>query len=176
MAEVNQKAGGNEDANAENGGGENVANGSNNDGGGNIIDNAVQKDLIARDKKINELLEQNKKLKEAETARLAEIEKERQANLSTEEKLADVQAKLERQDLLTGYLGMGLTNEQANKILDSKNEIEKASLVAQFKSEQAVESFKREKLDSVSRNEPTPSKGNNVEDAFTKGLKRGMRT
>lgn len=138
------------------------------DEGANKEAEALKKELASRDKKIAELLE-------AEKARADEAEKQRQATLSTEEKLNELQGKLDRQDKLSNYLGMGLTQEQALTVVDAGSEVEKAGLIAKYSSEKAIESFKAEQLGRVNKDEPKPKVHTQPQDAFIAGMQKGMK-
>ena len=127
--------------------------------GGNEEVEAIKKELASRDKKIAELLE-------AEKVRAEEAEKQRQATLSTEEKLNELQQKLDRQDKLASYLGMGFSNEQANNILNCNSETEKANLIYKYASEKSLEDFKKIELSKIP-SEPKP-KGDHQEDSIIK--------
>lgn len=109
-----------------------------------------------KDKKIEELIQLNKKYEDAEAIRAKELEEERKANLSTEEQLQELRAKIERQEEVNGYLGLGFTKEQANQIVDTDNKVLKVGLVKSFSSENAVESFKKEHLGNVLDDQPKP--------------------
>lgn len=138
-----------------------------NGGGSNADVEALKKELASRDKKIQELLD-------ADKARAEEAEKQRLANLSAEEKLAEIQAKLDSQEKRAEYLSLGLTAEQAQTVLNATTETEKAKLIFEFASAKSVESFKKEQLEKIPK-EPNPKNNNGQIDVIEQAFRKGLR-
>lgn len=135
------------------------------DDGGKELE-ALKKELATRDKKIQELLQ-------ADKARQEETEKQRLASLTADEKLKELEARLEKNDKITRLVANGFTSEQALEISNCTDDVEKATLIAKFSATKAVENFKLEALAKVPP-EAKPQQDNLQDDAFTKGMKRGL--
>lgn len=151
------------------------------DGGNdaNVAADELKKELVTRDKKIAELLEDQKRLKEIEKQRETDAFEKK----SVEEKLESIQSKyadMEREQILSRKLsGLGVSVEEANKVLNGATAQEQAEALAEIiknvgdsASTSAVEGLKTKMLEKTQKD--TPSAENKTEnDAFTAGLKRG---
>lgn len=135
--------------------------------GANVEAEKLKQELATRDKKIAELLEAEKRLKEIESQR----EADKLAQKTTEEKLEHYQKELEgmrREQTLSRKLAeLGVSVEEANKVLSADSVEEQAdaltSLLRGYSEKQAtkaVEELKGKMLDGAQKSAPDSSSDN----------------
>lgn len=139
----------------------------------------LKNELASRDKKIAELLEAEKRLKEIERQR----EAEKMAQKSTEEKLEHYQKQVEamqREQVLSRSLsGLGVSVDEAKKVIEAGSAEEQAQALTNLLSSygerastNAVEELKQKMLGQAEKSAPKLNE-NVAEDPFIASMRKG---